>query len=138
MEGKIMNNKNNNLVICESSKECKCSCTHKHPHEPIVLIDDNGMCDCISSGCIETTNDKKCIPLLPDNERYKIGKNAFNFTQYSRKNIPKDPPKLKIGDKVLFTIETEIISIGKDCDGTVLYEADMIGDGWGEESFKKI
>ena len=44
--------------------------------------------------------------------------------------------KFKVGDKVIFTIETEITRIGRDCDGTALYEADYIGSGWREENFK--
>ena len=76
---------------------------------------------------------------LLDHEDYRIpGTNDFNFSKWSRENDLKDPPKLKVGDKVIFTLETEIIAIGQDCDGTVLYSADMIGDGWGEEEFRKI
>lgn len=73
-----------------------------------------------------------------DHEDYRIpGTNMFNFSKYSRENIPKDPPRLKVGDKVVFTLETEISEVGEDCDGTTLYSADMIGGGWREDCFKK-
>jgi hypothetical protein len=72
-------------------------------------------------------------------EKYRIpGTNIFNFTAYSRENIPKPPPSLKVGDKVCFCIETEITDVGRDCDGTALYGADMIGWGWAEGAFTLV
>ena len=62
----------------------------------------------------------------------------FNFTKWSRENISKDPPKLKIGDNVIFTLITKINHVGQDCDGTILYSADMINHGWDESCFEKI
>ncbi len=67
-----------------------------------------------------------------------LGTNIINFSKYSRENIPKPSPKFKVGDKVVFTIETEITEIGNDCDGTVLYGAYMLGNSWGEKNFKKL
>ncbi len=52
-------------------------------------------------------------------------------------NLAK-PRKFKIGDNVVFTIETTITQVGRDCDGTVLYGADFIGNCWGENSFKLL
>ncbi|KKM20451.1 hypothetical protein LCGC14_1645320 [marine sediment metagenome] len=62
----------------------------------------------------------------------------LNWSWYSRENIPKPPPLLAVGDKVRFTLETIIENVGQDCDGTVLYSAESIGFGWGEESFEKL
>ena len=62
----------------------------------------------------------------------------FNWSRWSRENIPKPAPMLRVGDKVRFTLETEITKVGQDCDGTTLYAADMIGFGWNEETFQKI
>ena len=72
-------------------------------------------------------------------ERYTIpGTNIVNWSAYSRENIPKDPPRFQVDDKVVFTCETEITVVGQDCDGTVLLSADMIGHGWGQECFRKV
>ena len=74
-----------------------------------------------------------------DHEDYRIpGTNMSNFSKWSRENIPKAPPSLSTGDKVIFTLETEITKVGEDCDGTTLYTADMIGGGWSEDCFKKM
>ena len=62
-----------------------------------------------------------------------IAGGLLNWSHYSRDNIPKPPAKYKVGDTVRFAVDTEILSIGKDCDGTVLYELDMLGHGWSEE-----
>lgn len=66
---------------------------------------------------------------------YRIG-NFVNYSKWSRENEPKSAPKFKVGDKVTFTIETEITKVGQDCDGTTLYGAEMLGFGWDEGSFK--
>lgn len=50
-------------------------------------------------------------------------------------NLARDN-KFKIGDKVVFTIETTIDKVGRDCDGSVLYGADYIGNCWGEDNFE--
>jgi len=72
-------------------------------------------------------------------ERYRIlGTNAFNFSKWSRENEPKPPPKHKVGDVVRITSIQEIISIGKDCDGTVLYGLTNLGFGWAEESIVEV
>ena len=69
-------------------------------------------------------------------KKYTIpGTNIFNWSKYSRENIPQDPPRFREGDKVIFTVETIITKVGSDCDGTVLYSAEMIGSAWGEEHF---
>ena len=75
---------------------------------------------------------------LPMNdERYRIpGTNAFNYSMWARENVEQPPPAFKVGDKVVFTIITEIEAINHDCDGSVLYTADMIGHGWGERNFR--
>ena len=52
-----------------------------------------------------------------------------------RQNNLEKPRKFKVGDPVTFTIETTITKVGQDCDGTVLYGADFIGNCWGEENF---
>ena len=71
-----------------------------------------------------------------DLEKYRIpGTNIINWNAYSRAEIPKDPPRFKVGDKVIFTCETEITVVGQDCDGTVLMGANMIGHGWGQQHF---
>ena len=56
----------------------------------------------------------------------------LNWSKYSRENIPKKPPKFKVGDTVVLTTEREITQVGQDCDGTVLYGLDNIGFGWNE------
>lgn len=61
----------------------------------------------------------------------------FNFSKWSRENVPKPPPQFAVGDTVIFTIETTITHVGADCDGTTLYGADMIGFGWAEGHFAK-
>ena len=69
-------------------------------------------------------------------KKYTIpGTRIFNWSQYSRENIPKDSPRFKVGDEVIFTLKTTITKVGNDCDGTVLYGAEMIGPGWGQEHF---
>lgn len=73
----------------------------------------------------------------PDLEAYRIpGTNMINFSRYVRENTIYPEPQFKVGDVVVFTVITEITAIGKDCDGSTLYTADMIGGGWGEESFR--
>jgi len=52
-------------------------------------------------------------------------------------NLAKEK-KFKIGDIVVFTIETTINQVGRDCDGTTLYGADMIGNCWAENNFKPL
>ena len=77
--------------------------------------------------------------MMSEPEDYMIpGTNIVNFTAYSRENIPKEPPRFQVGDKVVFSCETEITCVGQDCDGTVLLSADMIGHGWGQVHFKKV
>jgi hypothetical protein len=60
----------------------------------------------------------------------------LNWTKYSRENIPKPLPKYKVGDEVILTTRREIMSVGKDCDGTPLYELDNIGFGWSEKELR--
>ena len=50
-------------------------------------------------------------------------------------NLAK-PRKFKVGDTVTFTVETNITKVDRDCDGTALYGARMIGNCWGEDNFK--
>ena len=64
------------------------------------------------------------------------GAKIFNFSKYSRENIPKPKPKYKVGDTVILKTEREIVRVGHDCDGTPLYELDNIGFGWSERDFK--
>ena len=54
-----------------------------------------------------------------------------------RENNLAKPKKFKVGDKVIFSLETTITKVGSDCDGTVLYGADFIGNCWGEENFRR-
>jgi len=51
-------------------------------------------------------------------------------------NNLEEPRKFKVGDEVIFQLETTITEVGRDCDGTVLYGADMIGNCWGEDCFQ--
>ena len=60
----------------------------------------------------------------------------FNWSKYSRENIPKPPPKFKVGDSVRVTFDAEIISVGSDCDGTPLYELDHGGFGWNDDQME--
>jgi hypothetical protein len=53
----------------------------------------------------------------------------------NEQNNLKKPRKFKVGDLVTFKIETKITTVDRDCDGTVLYGADYVGDCWGEERF---
>jgi len=70
-------------------------------------------------------------------EDYRIpGTNMFSFSQWSRENIPKPPPKFKVGDVVVLTTKREITHVGEDCDGTILYTLDGLGPGWSEESLE--
>ena len=67
-------------------------------------------------------------------ERYRIpGTNAINFSKWSRENDPKPPPSFKVGDVVRFAVETEVMVVYSDCDGTALYTLDMVGNGWSED-----
>lgn len=79
-------------------------------------------------------------PQITDEDiaRYTIpGTNVFNLTRWVRENTEYPPPKFKVGDVVVFTVITEITGVGKDCDGSILYSAEMIGHGWGEENFRE-
>lgn len=58
-----------------------------------------------------------------------------NGKSIKENNLAK-PRKFKIGDEVVFKIEITITQVGQDCDGSVLYGADYIGNGWGEENFE--
>ena len=58
-----------------------------------------------------------------------------NGKTIEQNNLEK-PRKFKVGDEVIFQIETTINEVGIDCDGTVLYDAGIIGDCWGEDYFK--
>ena len=60
----------------------------------------------------------------------------FVFSHYSRENVPKKPPKYKVGDVVILKTEREITSVGQDCDGTMLYGLDNIGFGWSERDLR--
>lgn len=62
----------------------------------------------------------------------------FSFSKYSRENIPKDPPKFRVGDAVRVVVETDVTSVGEDCDGTPLYGLRNHGFGFGEESMTLI
>lgn len=73
-----------------------------------------------------------------NDERYRIlGTNAINFSKWSRENFPKSP-QYKVGDKVTFTIQTEVLKVYNDCDGTPLYELEWIGNGWSESHIQPI
>lgn len=56
----------------------------------------------------------------------------------SWENVPKPYAKYKEGDEVIFTLKTVISKVGSDCDGAVLYEANMIGFGWSEDHFMSL
>jgi len=65
--------------------------------------------------------------------RYLIpGTNIFLLSKWSRENEPKNPPKYKVGDRVIVTIETDVVALEEDCDGTPLYELRNLGHGFGE------
>jgi len=79
-----------------------------------------------------------------DDERYRIplsdNSYAINISKWSRENEPKDPPKYKVGDMVKFVLDTEVevLQVYEDCDGTPLYELEMVGLGWSEENIKEV
>lgn len=77
-----------------------------------------------------------------DDERYRIplpnGGYAINLSKWSRENVPKPPPKYKVGDVVIYTTETEIVQVYSDCDGTPLYQVAANGYGVGEHSLKVV
>lgn len=63
---------------------------------------------------------------------------VYNFTQWSRENIPKPPPSLKVGDRVFCyfdQVETRIAGVHEDCDGTPLYRTEDCGNGHSEGCF---
>jgi hypothetical protein len=72
-----------------------------------------------------------------DDEQYRIplpnGKYAINLSKWRRENEPQTP-KYKVGDMVKFVLneEVEVLKVYQDCDGTPLYELDMVGNGWSE------
>ncbi|MGA2669976.1 MAG: hypothetical protein ABSF21_00945 [Dehalococcoidia bacterium] len=74
-----------------------------------------------------------------ESEEYRIpGTNIYDWSKYSRENIVKSPPRFKVGDSVIFTIKTEVLRVYQDCDGTPLYEVDMLGNGWSDRQLKGI
>jgi len=78
------------------------------------------------------------MPTSRDDSRYLIpGTDIFNFTAWSRDNIPKDPPRRCVGDRVKVVIETTITAVGQDCCGSILYgldRTDFSPNGWDEDS----
>ncbi|HEY0545300.1 MAG TPA: hypothetical protein VGC91_08000 [Pyrinomonadaceae bacterium] len=66
------------------------------------------------------------------------GTNVKNFSKWSKENIPKPPPKFKIGDRVIYSIATEIIEVYQDCDGSTLYSTIDHGNGYSENSFEPL
>jgi hypothetical protein len=70
---------------------------------------------------------------------YKIeGMNAYNFSKWKRENVPAPPARFKVGDKVVFTVETQVVKVYQDCDGTPLYALESVGNGWTEEGLTLI
>lgn len=57
----------------------------------------------------------------PNHPDYEIAPGMFNFSKWSRENIPKPPPKFKLGDAVRLTMTLYVAVVGQDCDGTSLY-----------------
>jgi hypothetical protein len=65
-----------------------------------------------------------------DDERYRIpGTNMFNLSKWSRENVPKSPPRYKVGDVVVHVTDDEVLRVFEDCDGTPLYELARGGSG---------
>jgi len=56
-----------------------------------------------------------------DDPKYKIAPGITNFTAWSRDNIPKGPPRFKVGDRVRFLESLWILYVGEDCDGEPLF-----------------
>ena len=56
-----------------------------------------------------------------DDPKYQIAPGIFNFTAWSRENIPKGEPRFKVGQKVRFIEPLYIHHVGQDCDGTPLF-----------------
>jgi hypothetical protein len=85
-----------------------------------------------------TTPDEKLKP-LPTVNRIIMMKDIVekNGKTIEENNLAK-PRKFKVGDSVTFTINTTITKVGRDCDGTVLYGADYIGNNWGEDCFVEL
>ena len=76
----------------------------------------------------QNTDDENQKPMT--HEDYQIpGTNMFNFSKWSRENIPKPPHKYKVGDCVTVTLTVEIFELHHDCDGTALYKVDQLGYG---------
>ena len=72
-------------------------------------------------------------------EEYRIpGTSCYNWSKYSRENIPKPAPKFKVGDEVRLTIDSDIIRVGQDCDGTPLYELRNLGFGFSDNDLELI
>jgi hypothetical protein len=79
---------------------------------------------------------------------YEFAPGMFSFSAWSRENIPKGPPRLSVGDNVVFIVKTQIHTVGQDCDGTPLYGSDMVDTppafgrpgsaGWSEDSYIPI
>jgi hypothetical protein len=77
-----------------------------------------------------------------DSPEYRIplqdGNYALNMSKWSRENVPKSPPKFKVGDEVVYTVKTEILRVYADCDGTTLYQIDENGYGISEISLSEV
>lgn len=57
--------------------------------------------------------------------KYEFSPGMFNFSAWSRDNIPKGEPKFKVGDRVVLTIPLYVQWVGEDCDGTPLFAAGL-------------
>jgi hypothetical protein len=51
----------------------------------------------------------------------------LNFSKWSRENVPKEPPRFKIGDEVV--VRLQVCKVTKDCDGTPLFVLCGTGEG---------
>ena len=136
-------------VICPKAATCQMRgyCSHAKPHTPSgyckVPIPGAGICP----SCVPTDQPAPdYIPpggiLKPDalpleDPRYKIeGTNLISFSKWARENTIYPDPQFKVGDEVTFTVDAEVTSVYKDCDGSTLYSLDRVGHGWCEENIK--
>lgn len=62
-------------------------------------------------------------PRLPlEHPLYEFAPGCFSLSAWVRQNDPAPPPRFKVGDRVVLTAVLTVTRVGKDCDGTPLYD----------------
>ena len=71
-----------------------------------------------------------------DHKDYRIGDDWFNLSKWLRENTQRQDHEFQVGDTIVITITTEVISLQRDCDGTPLYRLHNIGGGWNGDDMR--